>query len=149
MLAPMGLRLSEEKTTICHIDEGFDFLGFRIQRQPKRGTQKRYVYTYPSKKALLAVGDQVRTLTQGSHEPVAGRPAATGSTRCCGAGPTTSGTACSKATFSYLGAFAWRRVVSWLRRKHHRPNWKWLRRRYLPGWWPTEGKVDAVQPGRR
>jgi RNA-directed DNA polymerase len=28
VLAPMGLRLSEEKTKVCHIDEGFDFLGF-------------------------------------------------------------------------------------------------------------------------
>ena len=27
VLAPMGLRLSEEKTTVCHIDQGFDFLG--------------------------------------------------------------------------------------------------------------------------
>jgi hypothetical protein len=27
VLALMGLRLSEEKTTICHIDQGFDFLG--------------------------------------------------------------------------------------------------------------------------
>jgi len=27
VLAPMGLRLSEEKTRVCHIDEGFDFLG--------------------------------------------------------------------------------------------------------------------------
>jgi RNA-directed DNA polymerase len=26
VLAPMGLRLSEEKTRVCHIDEGFDFL---------------------------------------------------------------------------------------------------------------------------
>jgi len=26
VLAPMGLRLSEEKTRIVHIDEGFDFL---------------------------------------------------------------------------------------------------------------------------
>jgi RNA-directed DNA polymerase len=26
LLAPMGLRLSEEKTTIAHIDEGFEFL---------------------------------------------------------------------------------------------------------------------------
>jgi hypothetical protein len=34
VLAPMGLRLSAEKTRICHIDEGFDFLGFRVQRQP-------------------------------------------------------------------------------------------------------------------
>jgi RNA-directed DNA polymerase len=27
VLAPMGLRLSEAKTKVCHIDEGFDFLG--------------------------------------------------------------------------------------------------------------------------
>lgn len=29
VLAPMGLRLSVEKTTVCHIDQGFDFLGWR------------------------------------------------------------------------------------------------------------------------
>lgn len=32
-LKPMGLRLSVEKTKITHIDEGLDFLGWRIQRQ--------------------------------------------------------------------------------------------------------------------
>ena len=37
VLAPMGLRLSEEKTRVCHIDEGFDFLGWRIQRRNRRG----------------------------------------------------------------------------------------------------------------
>jgi hypothetical protein len=25
VLAPMGLRLSEEETRVCHVDEGFDF----------------------------------------------------------------------------------------------------------------------------
>ena len=35
-----------------HIDEGFDFLGFHIQRRRKRGTIEVVVYTYPSKKAL-------------------------------------------------------------------------------------------------
>jgi RNA-directed DNA polymerase len=35
-LATMGLRLSPEKTTITHIDEGLDFLGWRIQRHRKR-----------------------------------------------------------------------------------------------------------------
>jgi RNA-directed DNA polymerase len=44
LLAPMGLRLSEEKTTICHIDQGFDFLGYHIQRRRGRGSTKRYVY---------------------------------------------------------------------------------------------------------
>ena len=52
----------------------------------------------------------------------------------------------SPATFSYLRAFTWRRVVSWLRRKHPRLNWKQLRRRYLPGWWPTEGEVTLFNP---
>ena len=52
MLSTMGLRLSEEKTMTVHIDEGFDFLGFRIQRQTKRGSNKAFVYTWPSKKAL-------------------------------------------------------------------------------------------------
>jgi RNA-directed DNA polymerase len=37
VLAPMGLRLSDAKTRVCHIDEGFDFLGWRIQRRGWRG----------------------------------------------------------------------------------------------------------------
>jgi RNA-directed DNA polymerase len=47
VLAPLGLRLSESKTRVVHLDEGFDFLGFRIQRRTKRGTGKKTVYTYP------------------------------------------------------------------------------------------------------
>ena len=47
VLSTMGLRLSEEKTLITHIDEGLDFLGWRIQRHRKRGTGRYYVYTYP------------------------------------------------------------------------------------------------------
>jgi RNA-directed DNA polymerase len=53
VLAPIGLRLSAEKTGVRHIDEGFDFLGWRIQRRAWRGRGgKRAIYTYPSKKAL-------------------------------------------------------------------------------------------------
>ena len=72
VLAPMGLRLSDEKTRICHIDDGFDFLGFRIQRQPKRGSGKPTVYTWPTKKALCTVKAKVRAATrQGLHQPLA------------------------------------------------------------------------------
>ena len=69
VLAPMGLRLSEAKTKVCHIDEGFDFLGFRIQRRRKRGTTKHMVYTYPSKKALASIIGRVRALTRRSAHP--------------------------------------------------------------------------------
>ncbi len=63
VLAPLGLRLSPEKTAVVHIDEGFDFLGFHIRRQRKRGTQKWYVYTRPSRKAIQSIKDKVSEKT--------------------------------------------------------------------------------------
>ena len=51
VLSTMGLRLSPEKTLITHIDEGLDFLGWRIQRHRKRGTDRYYEgYAKPSLK---------------------------------------------------------------------------------------------------
>ena len=52
-----------------HIDEGFDFLGFRIQRQAKWATKKRYVYTWPSKKALASIKAKVKAITQMACRP--------------------------------------------------------------------------------
>jgi RNA-directed DNA polymerase len=63
VLAPLGLRLAPEKTAVVHIDEGFNFLGFSIRRQRKRGTQKWYVYTKPSRKAIQSVKDKVSAKT--------------------------------------------------------------------------------------
>ena len=54
----------------------------------------------------------------------------------------------SKATFDYLRRYTWRRVLLWIRRKHRRANWKWIRRRYLPGWWPADGDVTLFDPGK-
>jgi RNA-directed DNA polymerase len=146
VLAPMGLRLSAAKTKIAHVDEGFDFLGFRIQRHPKRGSGKRHIYTYPAKQALAAVKAKVRALTrQNRNQPLAIllhqlNQVLRGWTSYFRHGV-------SKATFGYLRAFVWRRVVCWLRHKHPRLSWKQLRRRYLPGWWPTDGDVQLVNPG--
>src|SRR5260370_9203414 len=60
VVSPMGLRLSEDKTLITHIDKGLDFLGWHIQRHRKRGTDRQYVYTYPSRKALRALTAKVK-----------------------------------------------------------------------------------------
>ena len=64
VIAPLGLRLSVEKSRVCHLDEGFDFLGFRIQRRRRKGTTKASVYTYPSKRSLLSITVKVRALTK-------------------------------------------------------------------------------------
>jgi RNA-directed DNA polymerase len=44
VLSALGLRLSPEKTMITHIEQGLDFLGWRIQRHRKPGTNRYYVY---------------------------------------------------------------------------------------------------------
>ena len=73
-IAPLGLTLSEEKTSIAHIDEGFEFLGWRIKRQPGRNGRLQ-IYTYPSKRSLAAVLGKVKQITRSRPEPDA-RPAA-------------------------------------------------------------------------
>jgi RNA-directed DNA polymerase len=146
VLATMGLRLSEAKTSIRHIDEGVDFLGWRIQRHQQRGSQRRYVYTYPSKKALAAVKATVRTLTTTMrNQPL--KVLLHRLNWVLRGWTTYFRHGSSSATFDYLRAFTWRRVVCWLRRKHPRINWKELRRRYLPRWWPMQGEVRMFNPG--
>ena len=131
VIAPMGLRLSEAKTTIVHIDEGFDFLGVRIQRHKKRGVAKRFVYTYASKASVAAVKDKVRSITrrEATSQPLKAliariNPVLRGWTNYHRHGV-------SAKTFSYLHAFTWARVWCWLRNKHPHGTWKELRRRYL------------------
>ncbi|WP_174814223.1 reverse transcriptase domain-containing protein [Mycobacterium kubicae] len=132
VIAPLGLRLSVEKTQVCHLDEGFDFLGFRIQRRRKKGTNKAAVYTYPSKKALLSIMTKVRALTKKArHHGLAdllGRlnPVLRGWCAYFRHGV-------SKATFGYLDSFAWHRVTQWLLKRHKRITWAELYRRFLTG----------------
>ena len=52
----------------------------------------------------------------------------------------------SSHTFGYLEAYAWRRILRWLRRRHPHRNWKILRRAFLPGWQPTQDGVVMFQP---
>jgi len=138
VLSTMGLRLSVEKTMIVHIDEGFDFLGFRIQRQTKRGSKKAYVYTWPSKKALASILGKVKTISKqgfnGEFSDLLRRlnGVLRGWTNYFRHGV-------SKATFGYVHQFTWLRIIRWLRTKHRRANWKFLRGRYLANrWWPEQ-----------
>jgi RNA-directed DNA polymerase len=147
VLATMGLRLSGEKTLITHIDKGLDFLGWRIQRHAKKGGNgKKYVYTYPSKKALRAVMRKVKMIcrldTNLSLDVLLQRlnPLLLGWTAYFRPGV-------SFATFQYLRRYTWQRVLGWIRRKHRRITWKELRRRYCGGgWWPVDRDVTLFNP---
>ncbi len=132
---------------MCHIDEGFDFLGFRIQRQIKRGSNMAFVYSWPSRKSLSSIMAKVKAITkQGTNNPLSDllrqiNAALRGWTIYFRHGV-------SKDTFNYLHHFTWLRVVGWLRRKHRRANWKWIRRRYLATGRGARARrrSDALQP---
>jgi RNA-directed DNA polymerase len=149
VLSTMGLRLSQRKTLITHIDEGLVFLGWRIQRHRKRGTNRSYVYTYPARKALLAVTGKVKTLCRrmDTNQPLEAllghlNPMLRG--WCAYFRP-----GVSSATFAYLGAYTWARVIGWLRRKHRRITVKELRRRYCRGgWWPVTTGRELFNPAK-
>jgi RNA-directed DNA polymerase len=125
----LKMTLSAEKTLVTHIDDGFVFLGFHIQGK-HRGDDRHVVLTIPSKVALAAVMKKVKQATSSS----------TTSLRMVDVlaklNPVLRGWAAyfrygaSKKTFSYLGYYAWWRMVTWIRHKHPSLNWAQLRRRY-------------------
>ena len=128
----LKMTLSAEKTHITHIDDAFVFLGFRIQRRrrgDRHGQGRRVVLTIPSKQALAGVMHKIKQATK------------TGTSRTLGQvlrkiNPILRGWAAyfrygaSKQTFSYLGWYAWWRMIYWIRRKHPHLTWKQIRRRY-------------------
>jgi RNA-directed DNA polymerase len=118
VLAPLGLRLAPEKTAVVHIDEGFDFLGFHIRRQRKRGTQKWYVYTKPSKKAIQSIKDKVSEKTYRStrHQDLDRLLRSLNMSLAGWANHFRHGV--SKATFSAVDNHAWNRLMRWIRAKY-------------------------------
>nr|WP_238845605.1 group II intron reverse transcriptase/maturase [Nocardia terpenica] len=147
VLSTVGLQLSPEKTLITHIDEGLDFLGWRIQRHRKRGTTKHFVYNYPAKKALRAIKAKTKAICRMNvslslavllhklNQVLRGwtayfRPGV------------------SARAFQYLRMIVWRQVFGWLRRKYPNAGWKELRRRFCGGgWWPHDREVVLFNPG--
>jgi RNA-directed DNA polymerase len=149
ILTPMGLRLSQEKTLITHIDEGLVFLGWRIQRHRKRGTNRYYVYTYPSRKAVKAVMAKVKAQCRKTGTSLPLDALLIQLNRMVRGWCAYFQPGVSSAVFQYLSAYMWRRVMEWLRRKHRRITWKDLRRRYCDGqWWPASEDRELFNPAK-
>ncbi|HEX4087895.1 MAG TPA: group II intron maturase-specific domain-containing protein, partial [Trebonia sp.] len=117
VLAPLGLRLAEEKTRVVHIDEGFDFLGFTIRRMRKRGTDKHYVYTVPSRRAIQAVKGKVAEETYRSTQNQDFAALIRSVNRTLEGWANYFRHGVSKAVFGAIDHYAWNRIMRWLRRK--------------------------------
>jgi hypothetical protein len=141
------MTLSEDKTLVTHLDTGFDSLGFHIQRKC-RGDGRGVVLTYPSKQALAAVMRKIKGAT--GRRTTALRLADV----LWKINPIRRGWAAyfrygvSKRTFSYLGYYAWWRMMRWLRRKHPQLTWKQARRRYYGADRISEDGVTLYNPAK-
>jgi RNA-directed DNA polymerase len=144
----LKMTLSEEKTHITHIDAGFVFLGFHIQRRTWGGDGRRVVLTIPSKQALASVMHKIKSLTRRSTTSLSLEEVLRT------VNPVLRGWAAyfrygvSKKTFSYLGWYAWWRLIRWIRNKHPHLTWKQLRRRYYGADHITEGGLVLYNPAK-
>lgn len=137
-LAPLGLRLAPDKTRTVHLDEGFDFLSFTIRRLRKRGTNKHYVYTTPSKKAIQKVKDKAKAKTYRSTRHWDLDRMITSLNRSLVGWANYFRHGVSKAVFSTVDSHAWLRLIRWIRAKHkgrNRLGMKQLRRRFCDQGW--------------
>ncbi len=146
LAAELKLTLSPAKTLVTHIDDGFDFLGFRFQRKLHGG--KRQVYTFPSPKSFTAVKRAVKALTRHRTAPLPLRKLLVQLNPILRGWTAYFRFAASKRTFAYLDHYSWWRVARWLRKRQKRPSWKRLRRRELKNWEIGEGGQLLFRPSR-
>jgi RNA-directed DNA polymerase len=139
VLAPIGLRLSEAKTQVVHMGEGFDFLGFRIQWKRKRGTEKWYVYTFVAKRPIWSVRDKIRALTRRTSQQDL-RAVLTRINQVSRGWVNYFKHAVAKHTFSHLRQFTWWRIVQMMQTRRR---WKWKDvRRWLTD--PATGRWKPI-----
>ena len=144
VLATLGLRLSEAKTRVVHMSEGFCFLGFRIQWRRKRGTAKWYVYTFIDDRPVRSVKAKIRALTRRTSQ-LDLEYVLTRLNQVMHGWANYFRHAIAKNAFAMLDNFAWWRVIRMLMTRH-RWRWKDVRRQYTTAsgrWLPvTAGEIE-------
>jgi len=114
-LKERGLELSEEKTTISHIDEGFDFLGFTIRKYNGKFRCK------PSKASVKRFLAEVRANIRSLRGVSADRIILTLNPKIRG-WYTYYRHVCSSRTYSYLDYRIYESLTQWVHRRHSRKN---------------------------
>jgi RNA-directed DNA polymerase len=119
-----GLELSKKKTTITHIEAGFDFLGQTIRKYGGKLIIK------PSKKRVLEFLREVRELIKANNGAPAGLLVAK-------LNPVIRGWAryhrhvVSSSTFAFVDHEIWNALWRWSLRRHPNKNRGWMRRKYF------------------
>jgi RNA-directed DNA polymerase len=130
-LSVRGVALSQEKTQIVCITEGFDFLGWNFRKYvPKSPYRKAKLLIKPSKKNASAFYRKVREIIKNSgamtQEALIGQ-----------LNPVLKGWAqyhspvVAKETFSKLDSLIFWRIWRWAKRRHSKKSAGWIRNKYF------------------
>src|SRR5262249_24432709 len=121
-----GLELSHEKTSITHIEAGFDFLGQNVRRY-----RNGKVLTRPAASSAKAFLSKIQETIDDSGGLTAGELIRRLNQQIKG-WTMYHRHAASKRTFARVDHRIFQTVWRWCRRRHPRKSGKWIRRRYFP-----------------
>jgi RNA-directed DNA polymerase len=125
----LKLELSESKTRVTHVDDGFTFLGFDIRRY--NGTHgKPIVLIHPSQKNVRKLKAKIKALTRRdtTYQPVWYK--VTQLNQILRGWSAYYQHVNAKTAFHKLDWWALNRIFGWARKKHGRPPWRVIRAKY-------------------
>lgn len=149
-LKERGLELSEEKTRIVNLEEGFDFLGFNVRRYKTNLRKKGCILlTKPSKKSIENFKNEMRQ----AWKEVIGWKRVDAirylNQKIIGWGNYFK-IGASKRTFGNLDHWMFGRQVRYLYRMHPNKHWHWFRRQYYgiaagrKDMWVFQDKISGI-----
>ena len=123
-LQERGLELSQEKTRITHIADGFDFLGKNIRKYNGQ------LLTRPSKKNVKAFMKDIRETIKGHKQATAYNLIGILNPKIQGWANYHRHDAASK-TFNHVDWAIERALWQWMRRRHPKKSTHWIQKRYF------------------
>ncbi|WP_293084512.1 group II intron reverse transcriptase/maturase [Moorena sp. SIO4A1] len=130
-LTEKGLELSEEKTNVKHLTEGFDFLGWNFRKyQTTKRKSGLITLIKPSKKNVQKFKDELKKLFGTSKGVPTTKVIKDLNSKIRGWGNYHDG-AVSKEIFSDLDNYISWKLKRWGKRKHHNKSWEWIADKYF------------------
>ena len=141
-LKERGLELSEEKTRIVHMEEGFNFLGFNLRHYNGKLLIK------PQKEKVLEfckeLGKTIKSCKTWTQENLITK-----------LNPILRGFAeyysgvVSKRVFSYVQMRVWKYLWKWAKRRHPSKSIRWIKKKYFPQHEGREWCFMCTKEGRK
>ncbi len=123
-LAERGLELSQEKTKITHINDGFDFLGFNIRRYGRK------FFIKPAKKSVLSFLKDIRALIKQNIATKTEILIQKLNAHIRGWANYYRHVV-SKRIFSYIDHCINHAIIRWINRRHPNKSAQWKRKKYF------------------